>query len=53
MKSFLVSYITTTGVTVLNNLIKADSHADAIEIVKSEGLAIVLSVIPTKAYSLS
>lgn len=47
MKKYSISYISNSGLTVLNNIVEANSIADAIEDIRgSEGVYIILSIVP-------
>lgn len=47
MKKYSISYISNSGLTILNNIVEAKSIADAIEDIKGDmGVQIVLSVVP-------
>ena len=46
MKTFVISYITTSGLTVLNNVVKAESRSEAInDVIGDEHIFIILSII--------
>lgn len=46
MKTFIVSYITTSGVAILNNTVRAESRAEAIsDIIGEENIFIILSIV--------
>lgn len=46
MKTFIVSYITTSGVTILNNIVKAESRSEAIsDVIGEENIFIILSIV--------
>lgn len=47
MKKYSISYISNSGLTILNNIVEAKSIADAIEDIKGDtGVSIILSVVP-------
>jgi len=49
MKKYLISYVSNSGLTILNNLVEAKSFTDAIEeVTGSEGVQIIISCIPVK-----
>ncbi len=49
MKKYLISYVSNSGLTILNNLVEAKSFAEAIETIKGdEGVQIIISIIPVK-----
>jgi len=49
MKKYLISYVSNSGLTILNNLVSAESYGDAIDIVVgTEGVQIIISCIPVK-----
>ena len=49
MKQYCISYISNSGLTVLNSIVDADNMQEAIADVKgTEGVSIILSVVPIK-----
>ena len=49
MKKYLISYVSNSGLTILNNLVEAKSFAEAIDTVTgSEGVQIIIFCIPIK-----
>ena len=46
MKTYIISYVTSTGLLSLNNVIVSESRSTAIdEVVESEDIKIILSVV--------
>lgn len=49
MKTYIISYISNSGCTILNNRVEADSLQLAIEDIKGDtGVSIILSAVCTK-----
>ena len=46
MKTYIISYISNSGFTVLNHVLEAESYQDAIESIKGDtGVRIILSLV--------
>ena len=49
MKKYIISYISNSGFTMLNHVVEANNHSEAIEQIKGDtGVYIILSCICTK-----
>jgi hypothetical protein len=49
MKTFIISYITTSGLTTLNHVIRGNNRTEAIgELIGDEHIFIILSIIEVK-----
>jgi hypothetical protein len=49
MKKYIISYISNSGFTMLNHVVEAESHSEAINLIKGDtGVYIILSCVCTK-----
>lgn len=47
MKQFSISYISNSGLTILNLIVEARNYQEAIEDIKgTEGIKLILSIVP-------